>query len=96
MAAANLVSDAPGMAQRTEPNLVNPWTITLGTNRGLWVADNGVGKTTVYDGNGHPIPSGSPLIVTIPAPTGVATNATNRFVILSGSQSGFAATAPST
>src|SRR5438128_3372431 len=84
----NLVSDIPGMAQRTDPNLVNPWGMTLGTNSGLWVADNGVGKATTYDGNGQPIPAGSPLVVTIPAPgggasapTGVATNATEGFII---------------
>jgi aldose sugar dehydrogenase len=90
----NLVSDTPGLALRTDPNLVNPWGMTLGTNSGLWVSDNGTGKATVYDGNGQPIPSGSPLVVTIPgpnggmsAPTGVATNATNGFVISSGGNS---------
>jgi uncharacterized protein (TIGR03118 family) len=69
--------------------------MTLGTNSGLWVSDNGVGKATTYDGNGQPIPSGSPLIVTIPAPgggasapTGVATNATAGFVISLGGKSG--------
>ena len=82
------------MAQRTDPNLVNPWGITLGTNSGLWVSDNGTGKATVYDGNGQPIPSGSPLIVTIPnpsggtsAPTGVATNGTFGFVISANGKS---------
>src|SRR5438552_14138195 len=91
----NLVSDIPGMAQRTDPNLVNPWGMTLGTNSGLWVSDNGVGKATTYDGNGQPIPTGSPLVVTIPAPgggtsapTGVATNATDGFIISAGGHSG--------
>src|SRR5215510_8226459 len=76
----NLVSDVPGLARTTDSNLVNPWGMTLCTNSGLWVSDNGSGKATVYDGNGNPIPSGSPLIVSIPAPggglgapTGVAT-----------------------
>src|ERR687887_524971 len=95
----NLVSDIPGMAARTDPNLVNPWGMTLGTNSGLWVSDNGSGKATTYDSNGQPIPSGSPLAVTIPgpggtgssAPTGAATNGTSGFVISSGGQS-----APST
>jgi len=90
----NLVSDIPGFAQTTDPNLVNPWGMTLGTNSGLWVADNGAGKATTYDGNGQPIPTGSPLVVTIPAPgggtsapTGVATNATSGFIISSGGKS---------
>jgi uncharacterized protein (TIGR03118 family) len=91
----NLVSDVPGMARITDPNLVNPWGIALGTNSGLWVADNGAGKATTYDGTGQAIPSGSPLVVTIPAPgggttkpTGVATNATAGFVISSGAAAG--------
>src|SRR5262245_46776517 len=96
----NLVSDVPGMATRTDPNLVNPWGMALGLNSGLWIADNGSGKATTYDGTGQPIPSGSPLVVTIPAPgggagtsppTGVATNGTSGFVISVGSS-----TAPST
>src|ERR687887_1739173 len=95
----NLVSDVPGLANRTDPNLVNPWGMTLGLNSGLWVSDNGSGKATTYDSSGHPLPSGSPLVVTIPAPggtgssapTGVATNGTSGFVISSGGHS-----APST
>src|SRR5437660_2396757 len=80
----NLVSDIAGMAARTDPNLVNPWGMALGTNSGLWIANNGTSTATTYDGTGQPIPSGSPLVVTIPgplgtgtsAPTGIATNAT--------------------
>src|SRR5215831_8105604 len=87
----NLVSDVPGMAKTTDPNLVNPWGMTLGTNSGLWVSDNGSGKATAYDGNGSPIPS---TVVSIPAskgdagtPTGVATNATSGFVISANGKS---------
>src|SRR5215813_718550 len=93
----NLVSDIAGMAKITDPNLVNPWGMALGLNSGIWISDNGSGKATTYDGTGQPLPSGSALIVTIPAPdgsmtspTGVATNATNGFVISSGGK-----TAPS-
>src|SRR5205823_9750373 len=86
----NLVSDVPGLARITDPNLVNSWGLALGTNSGLWVADNGSGKATTYDATGNPIPPGSPLVVIIPAPgggtsapTGVATNGTSGFVISS-------------
>src|SRR5439155_4229546 len=37
----NLVSDIPGTARTTDPNLVNASGITLGTNSGLWIAENG-------------------------------------------------------
>jgi len=91
----NLVSDVPGLARTTDPNLVNSWGMALGLNAGLWVADNGTGKATTYDANGNPIPTGSPLVVTIPAPgggtsapTGVATNGTSGFVISANGHSG--------
>src|SRR6266571_710011 len=86
----NLVSDVPGTAKTTDPNLVNPWGMALGINSGLWVADNGSGKATTYDGTGQPIPSATPLVINIPAPgnsggksspTGVTTNGTTGFVI---------------
>jgi aldose sugar dehydrogenase len=92
----NLVSDIPGMARITDPKLVNPWGMTLGLNSGLWISDNGSGQATTYDGAGNPIPSGSPQVVTIPAPgsgggksspTGVATNATAGFVISAAGKS---------
>ena len=90
----NLVSDIPGMAKFTDSNLVNPWGTTLGTTGGLWVSNNKTGTSTVYDGAGNAIPSGSPLKVTIPlagnlagtgSPTGTVTNVTDGFLISSGS-----------
>jgi uncharacterized protein (TIGR03118 family) len=82
----NLVSDIPGMAARTDPNLVNPWGMALGLNSGLWISLNGSGKSTSLDGMGQPV---APGMITIPAPggssasapTGVATNASTGFVI---------------
>src|SRR5512138_2793262 len=52
----NLVSDVPGLARITDPNLVNPWGMALGLNSGIWISDNGAGKATTYDGTGQPIP----------------------------------------
>jgi uncharacterized protein (TIGR03118 family) len=92
----NLVSDVPGMAKTTDPNLVNPWGLSLGLNSGIWVSDNGTGKATTYDGTGQPLPSAVPLTVTIPSPgsstakslpTGVTINATTGFVISSAGKS---------
>lgn len=82
----NLVSDVPGMALRTDPNLVNPWGMAVGLNSGLWIALNGSGKSASLDGTGQPVAPGA---ITIPgpggagasAPTGVATNASTGFVI---------------
>src|SRR5262249_19531223 len=88
----NLVSDIPGLAKTTDPNLVNPWGMAVGLNSLLWVARNESGNATAYDGTGLALPSGSLQVVTIPgpgnqgtsAPTGVATNATTGFVITAG------------
>src|SRR6478609_5930023 len=71
----NLVSNIPGLARTTDPNLVNPWGVALGLGSGLWVTNNGTGTATVYDGNGKPIPTGTPLVVAIPAPGGTGTAA---------------------
>src|SRR5262245_38350471 len=79
-------------AARTDPNLVNPWGIGVGTNGGLWIAENGNGTAEGFDGKGTAIQPA----VTIPgpggtgasAPTGVATNDTVGFVISSGNQAG--------
>lgn len=76
----NLVSDIPGMAKFTDPNLVNPWGIARSPISPWWVSDNGKGVSTVYNGTGVPFPPGNPLIVTVPAgmakstPTGIISN----------------------
>jgi uncharacterized protein (TIGR03118 family) len=87
----NLVSDLPGMAQLTDPDLVNPWGLAAGPTTPAWVADNGTGKATIYRGfvNGSPIQK-APLVVNIPggAPTGQVFNPTPGFVVRSRDASG--------
>jgi uncharacterized protein (TIGR03118 family) len=80
----NLVSDVPGMAQVTDPHLVNAWGASyLGTSP-LWVSDNGADVTTLYSGGVDGSPQTiAPLVVSIPggAPTGQVSNATTSFVV---------------
>src|SRR5437762_6922757 len=87
----NLVSDLPGLAELTDPDLVNPWGLAAGPTSPAWVADNGTNKATIYPGfvNGSPI-SKAPLVVNIPggAPTGQVFNPTPGFVVRSGAASG--------
>jgi uncharacterized protein (TIGR03118 family) len=75
----NLVSDLPNIARVQDPNLVNSWGLAHSPTGPWWVADNGKGVATVYDGNGtpvNPLPPGTPpLVVTIPVPAGVTTAA---------------------
>ena len=66
----NLVSDIPGLAANTDPNLVNPWGMASSNTSPFWVSDNEAGATTLYNGAGEPFPVGSPLVVIIPPPAG--------------------------
>jgi uncharacterized protein (TIGR03118 family) len=61
----NLVSDIPGLALSTDPNLVNPWGLSSSSSSPIWVSDNNAGVSTLYRGDGTHVP----LVVTIPAPT---------------------------
>jgi uncharacterized protein (TIGR03118 family) len=60
----NLVSDIPGVALSTDPDLVNPWGLSSSATSPIWVSDNGAGVSTLYRGDGSKVP----LTVTIPAP----------------------------
>jgi uncharacterized protein (TIGR03118 family) len=83
----NLVSDIPGKAQLTDPNLVNPWGMAAGPATPVWAADNGTGVATIYPGavGGTPL-SIAPLVVRIPggAPTGQVFNGGSGFVVSDG------------
>jgi uncharacterized protein (TIGR03118 family) len=57
----NLVSDLPGVADKTDPKLVNPWGNGFGQSP-FWVGNNGSGTSTLYNGIGTVIA----LVVTIP------------------------------
>jgi uncharacterized protein (TIGR03118 family) len=82
----NLVSDIVGDAQFTDGNLVNPWGLVHGPTTPWWVADNGAGVSTLYNGLGQGFPVGMPLVVTIPAPAGspAGTTAAPTGVIFNG------------
>ena len=82
-----LVSDQPGVATFTDPNLVNAWGLAASATSPWWVADNGTSKSTLYNGNtGQP----SALVVTVgmdSGPTGVVNNGTTGFVVTNGTVS---------
>ena len=78
----NLVSDLPNIAKFQDPNLVNSWGLVHGPATPWWVADNGTGVSTLYNGQGVKVP----LTVTIPAPAGspAGTTAAPTGVIFNG------------
>lgn len=65
----NLVSDLPGLADRTDPNLVNPWGNGFSATSPFWIGNNGTGTSTLYDGAGNILS----LVVAIPAANGATT-----------------------
>jgi uncharacterized protein (TIGR03118 family) len=98
----NLVSDVAGMASVTDANLVNPWGLVASPSGPWWIADNGSGLSTLYNGNGQPQPAANPLTVVVPppmttpptpqsAPTGIVFNGSTDFVVSEGTKSGPAA-----
>ncbi len=62
----NLVSDLPGTAVTTDPNLKNPWGVAfLPGGSPFWISNQGSGTSTLYDGSGKKMS----LVVTVPAGT---------------------------
>jgi len=67
----DLVSDGAIDASHTDAQLVNPWGMAFTSSSFFWVANNGTGTSTLYNGNGE-IESnvvGGPVL--LPAPGGV-------------------------
>jgi uncharacterized protein (TIGR03118 family) len=90
----NFQSDIAGVAQHTDPNLVNPWGMSVSTDGGtIWVSDNGTGVSTLYGQDG----TARSLVVTIPTaarnrgvgnPTGQVRNTTAFFEVTKNGHSG--------
>jgi uncharacterized protein (TIGR03118 family) len=80
----NLASDLPGLAQRTDPNLVNPWGIVFSPTGPFWLANNGTDVADILDGNGQPFPLAPAIPPAVPsgeAPSGIAFNHRAGFVV---------------
>jgi uncharacterized protein (TIGR03118 family) len=81
----NLVSDQSGMADHTDPNLVNAWGLDALPTSPWWISDNGTSLSTLYTADG----TRQPLVVSVPNdPTGLVANTGSKFVIGNGNNSG--------
>jgi uncharacterized protein (TIGR03118 family) len=94
----NLVSDLNGVADKVDPNLVNPWGIATSATSPFWVSNNHSGTITVYDSSGNPFPAAQPLVVTLPtaangntpsSPTAQIANDTGGFALADGKPASF-------
>jgi uncharacterized protein (TIGR03118 family) len=83
----NLVSDIPGMAANTDPNLKNPWGVSFNGSSPFWVSDQMAGVSTLYNGAGQV----QGLVVTTPpgSPTGQVFNTTTGLKEPNGSSALF-------
>jgi len=61
----NLVSNTSGIATTTDPQLLNPWGISILPGQDFWIANNNSGTSTLYDAQGNK----NTLVVTIPGAT---------------------------
>ena len=74
-----LVSDQPGVAPVTDPDLVNAWGLVSSATSPWWVADNGTNKSTLYRGSDG---QKQALVVTVQGGvTGAVFNSTSGFVL---------------
>ncbi len=82
----NFQSDIAGVAQHIDPNLVNPWGMSVSGGGTIWVSDNGTGVATLYHQDGTAVS----LVVEIPTaarnrdvgnPTGQVMNSTSFFQV---------------
>jgi uncharacterized protein (TIGR03118 family) len=83
-----LVSDQPGVAPVTDPDLVNAWGLAASATSPWWVADNGTSKSTLYNGNTGAKGALTVTVGTDSGPTGVVFNGGTGFVVSSGGNSG--------
>ncbi|HZS49724.1 MAG TPA: TIGR03118 family protein [Bryobacterales bacterium] len=95
----NLVADTPGIADHTDPNLIDAWGISESAASPFWVSDHGAGLSTLYNSTGVP----QALKVIIPAgaasgsgaagkPTGQVQNsaaASGAFAVATGRTANF-------
>jgi uncharacterized protein (TIGR03118 family) len=93
----NLQANTSGVAEATDPQLVNPWGLSRTSGSAWWAADNATGVATLYNGPG----TKQSLTVTIPpadpnnnktpigSPTGIIANGSTTDFVLSGGPAAF-------
>ena len=96
----NLVSDQAGVADFTDPNLVNAWDIATSATSPFWLSANGTGLAPVYStasatvtlavSTTHPsVPPGKSSMETTGPVSGQVANATTVFLLPNGTKASF-------
>jgi uncharacterized protein (TIGR03118 family) len=90
----NLVSDVPGLAPLTDPDLVNPWGLAMLKESKIWTSNAGTDTSTLYGlAPGSTVPTKSTTVrVTLPGspalPTGQVANNGDDFVLTKDGKTG--------
>ncbi len=89
----NLVADTAGVADFTDPNLVNAWGLVASATSPFWTCDAGTGLSTVYtvSNSATAVPMGTPnanVKPTVPGP-GSNLNGTCTGIVANGNTSAF-------
>ena len=95
----NLISNVPGLADVTDPNLVDPWGMSYSATSPFWISNHGKGNTTVYSNPSSSAPiTVTTTVVAIPSgaggptpssPTGQVQNSTTGFLLANGNKASF-------
>ena len=84
----NLVSDLPGFATITDPNLINPWGVSHSPTSPFWVSDQGSGVATLYSvssGNVSKVGLTVSIPTTASGPQGPTGQVNNPFTLMGNS-----------
>lgn len=95
----NLISNVAGLADVTDPNLIDPWGMSFSATSPFWISNHGKGNTTVYSNASTSTPIAvTATVVTIPpgaggatpsSPTGQVQNSTTGFLLANGTKASF-------
>jgi uncharacterized protein (TIGR03118 family) len=77
----DIVSNVPGLAITTDPNLVNPWGMSFSATSPFWISDQGTNTSVLTDGAGNL----SSLVVSIPTTGGGPQGPTGQVAVPTGS-----------
>jgi uncharacterized protein (TIGR03118 family) len=85
----NLVADVAGVADFTDPNLVNAWGISITATSPFWLCDGGTGLSTVYTSSATAFSISATKVVIPPSASGgnkvctgiVANSVTTAFLV---------------
>src|SRR5215813_13402839 len=83
----NLVSNIPGLAALTDPNLKNSWGVSFSSSSPIWISNQGTNTADLFTVKGLTVTQ-NPLEVSIPTtatgpqgPTGQVNNNTSAFMV---------------